>query len=519
MPRAVLLILDGFGASSVIQGNAILSAKTPNLDWLWSHYPRTLIKAAEEEVGLHFGHIGNSEVGHMAIGAGRVIPSPLQRIDSAIEDKSFFSNKAFLEAIYTAKTHSTNLHLIGLASSAGVHGDLGHLIALLELAKQNGMNQVYIHLILDGRDTGPREAPIYIRKLNESIMKLKIGTLATIAGRSWAMDRNKNWGRTKTYYDTLCGISYTRSGQSALGIVEDSYMQRVDDENITPSVIREDGLIHTGDVVIITNFRVDRARQITQILSNPSFANLPGDKYPRDLTVVTMTHYSNDLPVKAAFPPIKITNTLSDILEHSGLSQLHIAETEKYAHVTYFLNGGREKSLPHEQFVNIPSDPPEFFLENPSMKADIITQEIVNSIQNNTHDIIIANYANADMIGHTGDFNKTVLAVECIDRCIGTIASEVLKQDSFLIVTADHGNAEQKINLKTNEPSKEHTVNPVPFIVASSDLQKNSALNRITQQSTVTGILQDVAPTILTYLGIAIPEEMTGTNVFSAQLP
>lgn len=520
MSPTALVILDGFGYNPNPLGNAILTGRTPYLDWLWANFPHTLIKAAEEEVGLNFGQIGNSEVGHMAIGTGRVIPSPLQRINNAIDDRSFFSNTAFLGAVYHARTHSQRLHIVGMISSAGVHGDLRHMTTLLLLAKQQGLHDVFLHLILDGRDTGPREALIHLTELMTELKRIGIGQIASLCGRAVAMDRNRNWSKTEQYYDMLCGYSGTAALLSAKGIIEQCYAEGFDDETIPPRIINRDGSLRQGDAVILTNFREDRARQIATAISVPGFTEFHRKAFPSDLFVVTMTQYEKQLPVQVAFPPLAITNTLSDVLEANGVRQLHIAETEKYAHVTYFLNGGREAQLPHEMFLNIPSDQPEMFVSRPEMQAEPITTAVIRDMLQKQHDCYIVNYANADMIGHTGIFSATVLAVEALDRQIGRLAQQVLAADGLMFITADHGNAEQKLNLKSGQPTKDHTVNAVPFIMVGNRYRlRERQPFRITLGASATGILQDVAPTMLRYMNLPVPDEMTGTNLFSALLP
>ncbi len=510
--------MDGFGYSPNTQGNAVLAAKTPYLDMLWSSYPHTLLKAAEEEVGLGFGQIGNSEVGHMAIGSGRVIPSPLSRINDALSNGTFYTNDAFLQAMYHAKTHSSHLHLLGMISSAGVHAELMHMVSLLTLAKQQGLTTVFLHLILDGRDTGPREALTYLDMLQNHMKTIGLGTIATIAGRSYAMDRNKNWERTKAAYLVLTGQAPTGKLQSARGAIEDAYAQGLDDETIPPTIIRADGTIKDGDSLIFTNFREDRARQITNALSQPLMDQFDRGTHPQ-IMVATMTEYEKNLPVQVAFPKPAVPNTLSDVLAAQGVPQLHIAETEKYAHMTYFINGGRETQTTREDFVNIPSDPPEQFLTNPAMQAEQIATYVVNDLSKNLHTFYMVNFANLDMIGHTGEFERAVEAAQAVDAAVGQITDYILGSGGFVFITADHGNAEQMTDVKTGQKSKDHTINPVPFILAANHLKQQPSNQRITQGADVTGILQDVAPTILTHLGMQVPQEMTGTNVFAVQLP
>lgn len=514
-PLTVLLILDGFGYNANREGNAIYAARTPNLDWLWSQFPHTLLKAAEEEVGLAFGQIGNSEVGHIALGTGRVLPSPLERINAAVGNGSFFQNTAFLAAMNHVKTNQSRLHLIGMISTAGVHADVRHMMALLDMAKRQGIHAVFLHPILDGRDTGPKEALTYLSMLQEQVKRVGIGVIATIGGRSFGMDRNSNWSKIKNYYDALVGTANTPCAPDAVVAIQAYYQQGFDDESIPPTIIAKDARIADGDAIILVNFREDRMRQLVHCLSDQTFSPFVRQNYPKNILVTAMTEYEKGLPLPVAFSPIPAPNTLSEILERYQLRQLHISETEKHAHVTYFFNGGREEHLPHEDFVEIPSDPPELFLTHPAMQAELITNAVLEDIDKHTHDVIIMNFANSDMIGHTGAWEPTVRAVETIDKAVGRIATSVLAHHGVLLITADHGNAELKIDLVTRQKSKDHTVNPVPFIAVMKELQnpETQPVTKVTYGSAVTGILQDVAPTLLTILGLPVPEEMTGVNL------
>jgi 2,3-bisphosphoglycerate-independent phosphoglycerate mutase len=512
-PKTALVIIDGFGFNPNPQGNAILEAKTPNLDSLWSHYPHTLLKAAEDEVGLSFGQIGNSEVGHMAIGTGRVVASSHQKINEEIQNGNFFTNQAFTSAISYAKANNSKLHLMGMISTAGVHSDVNQMIALIKLAKQLGISRLYLHPILDGRDTGPKEAKIYLDMLDKAIKQHGIGTIASVSGRSYAMDRNKNWEKIKAYWEVVTGLSKSTVG-SAYAAVDAAYAAGLDDETVPPATIDTHGIIESKDAVIITNFRGDRARQITHTLADANFTGFQRTVVLHDLFIVAMIEYEVGLAVSCAYPAQNVPNTLADAIEAAGMTQLHIAETEKYAHVTYFFNGGREARLPHEEHVHVPSDPPNMFLDKPEMKAREITEYVVTDLAAGKHDFVVANIANPDMIGHTGHLEQTIKAVEITDVCLGKIAQAVLALNGTLFVSSDHGNAEQKIDIKTGQPSKDHTVNPVPFIKIANNLEAQTSSGRVTQGADITGILQDIAPTILTSLGLQVPEEMTGENLF-----
>jgi 2,3-bisphosphoglycerate-independent phosphoglycerate mutase len=512
-PKTVLVIIDGFGFNPNPQGNAVLAAKTPNLDYLWSNFPHTLLKAAEEEVGLAFGQIGNSEVGHMAIGTGRVVASSHQKITEEIQNGTFFKNQAFASAIAFARKNNTKLHLVGMISTAGVHADVNHMIALIKLAKDSGIKNLFLHPILDGRDTGPKEAMIYVEMLKKAIGENGIGTIATVSGRAWAMDRNKNWEKTKAYYNVITGVSSSRV-PSIEETIKVAYAQGLDDESLSPAIINPNGKISPGDAVIVTNFRGDRARQITQALSLPNFSGFQRSVSLANTLIVTMIEYEVGLPVNCAFPAQNVPDTLADVMEKNGMSQLHIAETEKYAHVTYFFNGGRESKLPHEEHVQILSDPPNMFLEKPQMKARQITDYVVDDLSQGKHDFIIMNFANPDMIGHTGNLEKTIAAIQVVDECVGRLTQTILSLNGLIFVTSDHGNSEQKTDIKSGKASKDHTVNPVPFIKIANNGKIQGNPTRITFGASVTGILQDIAPTIISSLGIEIPEEMAGEDLF-----
>ncbi len=513
VPKTVLVIIDGFGFNPDTQGNAILAAKTPNLDYLWSNYPHTLLKASEEVVGLSFGQIGNSEVGHMALGTARVVASANQRITESIQNGSFFKNEALLSAIAYAKKNNSKLHLIGMISTAGVHADVNQMIAVIKMAKENGIANLILHPILDGRDTKPKEAQIYLDMLYAAIKEHGIGTIATISGRSYAMDRNSNWEKTRLYYEILVGTSKSIAGDPA-EVIKQSYAQGLDDESVLPTIINPNGKLDNSDAIIITNFRGDRARQLTHTLIDSDFSGFARSVYPSNLYIASMTNYEEGIGTQVAFSSQDVPNTLSHVIEQNGLTQLHIAETEKYAHVTYFFKGGQEAKLPHEDSVQIPSDPPDMFLEKPEMKAREITDYVLKDLGASKHDVLIINFANPDMIGHTGKFDKAVKAIETVDECMGKIAQKVLSLNGSLFIVSDHGNVEQLTDVSTHDPSKDHTTNPVPFIKVSSQGKKEGQLTRITMNAQVTGILQDVAPTILTSLNIPVPTEMTGVSSF-----
>ena len=510
---SVLAILDGFGYSGQAEGNAIFEAKTPMLDYLWSNFPSYLLKAAEEEVGLEFGEIGNSEVGHMTIGTGRVIPQALNRINKAIDDGSFYKNQILNQILLEAKNNNTNVHLMGIISSSGVHGHLFHFTAMMQLAAQIGVKNLFLHLILDGRDAGKFDSPLFLREIESTRKSIHLGTYASIVGRAYAMDRNGDWATTQRFYNLLFGQAEKTFSEPSEAI-NSYYQQGIDDENIPPTLINKDKAtyIQPNDTIIFTNFREDRARQITQALIDPSFDAFKRLVDPSQLTMVTMTQYKKGLPTQVVFPPPVITNTLSDVLSNNSLNQIHIGETEKYGHVTYFFNGGREDKAPGEEYFLVPSLKPEEFTTKPEMSAQKITEAILKSIDLG-YDFIVFNFANCDMVGHTGDYQATVRAVEVVDGLLKQIVDHVWAKNGNMYITADHGNSEQMKNPKTGEIYKKHTIAPVPFIIASKDLYTPSETIKVMSDGQISGLLSDIAPTILKHLELYIPEEMTGKSL------
>ncbi len=511
-----LCILDGFGYSTQVDGNAIAATNTPTLDYLWSHYPHTLIKAAEEEVGLDFGQPGNSEVGHLSIGTGRVLLQHLARIKLSINENSFYQNPAFLKAVNQVKTHHSKLHLMGMISATGVHAHLDHILELIHFAANQGISNLCLHLITDGRDAGPEDSPIFINKINQAISRYNLGRIVSLSGRETAMDRNQNWDLTEKYYNLLLGIDQSPVNKPPLGILKDFYSQKIDDEHLPPILFDPTGTIADNDALIFTNYREDRARQITQALAVPNFLGFNRQKMAQNLLVVTMTQYESGLPTEVAYPPENTTNCLSDCFEKDGYSQFHVAESEKTAHVTYFFNGGRELALDHEDHQTIKSYPPDQFVHHPEMSAAGVTDAAIEAIQQSKYQLIVVNYANADMIGHTGDYSAACQAVSTLDQEINRLANLVLRKNGIFALTADHGNAELMFDPKTQAISKEHTINPVPFILASFAWHQAAVVtHKIGSQAEVSGILADVAPSLLQVCGMNIPEEMTGTPIFN----
>lgn len=488
-----LVILDGFGHSPATQYNAVAQAQTPNLDTWRATCPHTLLNASGPAVGLLDRYIGNSEVGHLTIGAGRIIKQPVTRIHDAIADKSFFKNPTLTHYFNRLKETGAPLHLMGLLSDAGVHSDIEHLYAYLGAAYNHGVPHVYIHAFLDGRDTPPRSAHAYLDHLENTIAEFGYGSLGSIHGRFYAMDRDNNWDRTKKSYDVL-----THGGNDAprpwQDVLEYYYEQDITDEFMPPTAIDPTSTIRDGDGVVFFNFRPDRARQLTQSFIEKDFKHFRTT--PLDLACfITPVSYKKDLHTTALFDVEPIHNTLKDILAHHNKTIFTIAETEKYAHVTYFFTGGREKPIKGETQRMIKSLPARTYVEQPEMSATKITDTVLDSLSNNPCDFYLINYANADMVAHSGDLQATIKAVECLDRELKRLYDEiVIKQKGILYITADHGNAEDMFNPETNQPRTAHTTNPVPFIVVSAECNASEKLP-------LNG-LSDIASFILGQMGI-----------------
>ena len=500
----ILIVLDGWGVNPRREGNAIAQASTPNMDALAASYPSTEISISGLDVGLPDGQMGNSEVGHMHLGAGRVVYQDLTLIHRAIEDGSFFSNPVLRGAMEAVKKSGGRLHLMGLLGDGGVHSHQRHLEALIELASREKVRTVYLHVFLDGRDTPPKSAEGFLRELAEKPKSYPSVKIATVSGRYYAMDRDKRWERTEKACRAITeGIGVrARSAEEA---IRKSYQDGVTDEFVLPTVVEPvmpEGTIRDGDAVIFFNFRADRARQLTRALTRKDFKEFRRDRPISFSAFVTMTEYDGSFGLPAAFPPRDLKNILGEVASRNDIHQLRIAETEKYAHVTYFFNGGEEKKFPLEDRIMIPSakDVPTYD-HKPEMSAYEITGSLVEQIEADRYGLVILNYANADMVGHTGDFDATVRACEVIDECIGKVVQATLGRKGRVIITADHGNAEQMIDYETGQIHTAHTSNLVPVILAD-DLLKSGRLQR--------GKAIDVAPTILKLFGIPQPAEMTG---------
>ncbi len=501
----MLMILDGFGINEKSDGNAVKQANTPNIDKLMKKYPTTKIYTSGLKVGLPDGQMGNSEVGHTNIGAGRIVYQELTKITKSIEDGDFFAIPEFIEAIENCKKYNSKLHILGLVSDGGVHSHIRHLYGLLEMAKRRDFENVYVHCFLDGRDTPPASAEGYITDLEEKMKEKGIGKIASISGRYYAMDRDKRWERVKKCYDALVKGEGNKSASATIAI-ENSYQKEVFDEFVEPTVICNGetpiATIGEHDSVIFFNFRPDRAREITRAIVDPKFDGFETKKM--ETYFVCFTNYDETLPnVKIAFKKEPLVNTFGEIVSKNGLKQLRIAETEKYAHVTFFFNGGEEKQYPGEDRILVPSPKVATYDLQPEMSAREVTEKVVEAINLDKYNAIILNYANPDMVGHTGSLPAAIKAVETIDECVGKVVEAMLAHDGTMLITADHGNCEQMIDYKTGDPHTAHTTNPVPLILVT----KNENL-KIKE-----GKLADLAPTMLDILGIEKPEEMTGESI------
>ena len=501
----MLMILDGFGENNHKDGNAVKLANTPNIDKLMKKYPTTKIAASGLAVGLPEGQMGNSEVGHTNIGAGRVVYQELTRITKSIEDGDFFSNEEFINAIENCKKNNSKLHILGLVSDGGVHSHNRHLYGLLEMAKRRDFEDVYVHCFLDGRDTPPASAENYIQELEEKMKEKGVGKIASLSGRFYAMDRDKRWNREQKAYDAMVFGKGETAG-TAINAIESSYQKEVFDEFVEPTVIMNGdkpvATIEDGDSVIFFNFRPDRARQITRAIVDPEFNEFETKKM--NLYFVCFTSYDETMPnVHIAFKKEPVKNTLGEVISKNGGKQLRIAETEKYAHVTFFFNGGEEKQYEGEDRILVPSPKVETYDMKPEMSAYEVTEKVVDAINSKKYNCIILNYANPDMVGHTGSLPAAIKAIETIDECVGKVVEAMLAHDGTMLITADHGNCEQMIDYKTGEPHTAHTTNPVPLILVS----ENESL-KIKE-----GKLADLAPTMLEILGIEQPAEMTGESI------
>ncbi|MCR4313822.1 MAG: 2,3-bisphosphoglycerate-independent phosphoglycerate mutase [Candidatus Uhrbacteria bacterium] len=513
----VLIILDGFGVAPDGDGNAITRAQMPVYNRLVRTYPTMTLRASGEEVGLSWGEMGNSEVGHLAIGAGRVYYQMFPRINRAMEAKEFAKNEVFVHAFEHVKQHGSRLHLIGMVSQGRVHSMDTHCHALLQAAKNAGITEVFVQAILDGRDTVYNVGIDFVTTLQEKMKELKIGKIASLCGRYDAMDRDNRWDRTQKAYNLMVK-GEGNSAEDPLEAIKASYQKEVYDEEFEPTVVVENGqpvgLVQENDAVIFFNFRPDRMRQLCKAFVLPTF-----DAFPRQTVVglfpVTMAQYERGLPVEIAFPPEMIEHTLAQILSERGFTQLHIAETEKYAHVTFFLNGTKEEPFQSEERIIIPSPKVASYDQAPEMSARALTDRVVKEMRENKFDFIVMNFANADMVGHTGNMEATIRGIETVDEGMGKIVEETLARGGHVFITSDHGNAEEMKNLRTGEMDKEHATNPVPFLIIGKEYEGQPSIAGEVPEGDLSlmspvGVLADVAPTILAVMGIEQPPEMTG---------
>ncbi len=506
MNKVLLVILDGWGYSKTTEGNAINLARTPNLDRFFSEYPWALLEAAGEAVGLPDGQMGNSEVGHLNLGAGRIVYQELTRIGKCIETGEFYNNPVFLEAMERVRQNDSALHLVGLVSDGGVHSHFDHLMALVETARRQVIERVFIHAILDGRDTIPFGAGPFLEKLAEYSREHQNCRVATICGRYYAMDRDKRWDRTRRAYRAYTAGEGLKARDLRTALKE-AYDRGEGDEFVQPTVIVDQNgepltTIRSEDSVIFFNFRPDRVRQITRALAEEDFEAFERGPDPPRPHLATMTEYDRELPLPVAFTLDDLEATLGEVYARQNLPQVRIAETEKYGHVTFFFNGGREKPFSGEERIMVPSPQVATYDLQPEMSAPEVADKIIETIRADRHPLIISNFANMDMVGHTGDMEAAIKAVEAVDAALGRIAAEVLPGGWYILIVGDHGNAEEMKN-PGGETLTAHSANPVPFIV----------LNREAHTLHERGILADVAPTILALAGLSVPEEMTGKNM------
>lgn len=502
----VLIICDGWGETSQIHGNAILAADTPHLDALRATWPHTTVAASGKAVGLPADQQGNSEVGHLTIGSGRIIHQPLSRQHNAIDTGIFYENEVLIRAIERAKQRGTALHIIGLVSPGGVHSHTNGALALVRLAKKLELDDVHIHAFTDGRDTPPKSSLAHIEELEAALAEIGTGRIASIVGRYFAMDRDQRWDRIELAYNLLVGDDHLVTGSAKEHIAE-SYEKGETDEFLRPMAIantpQDRTRIQDGDVVVFFNFRPDRALQLSHALVDTEFSGFTRSRVLKDLHFVAFAEYDKQLGVPVAFPKQDTSDTLAEVVSKQGLQQYHVAETEKYAHVTYFLNGGREHPFKGEERTLIPSPKVATYDLQPGMSAHAVADDVIAHIKKGTSDLIVVNFANADMVGHTGDFEATKKAITVLDECLGRVIDATLAAGGAALMTADHGNAECEIVEGTGEPITSHTTSPVPVLLCGTEaasLRKN-------------GGLSDIAPTVLDVMGIPVPKAMTGVSL------
>jgi 2,3-bisphosphoglycerate-independent phosphoglycerate mutase len=502
----LLIILDGFGYREDPDNNAIALAYKPNFDRLWQNYPHTLINASEKSVGLPNAQMGNSEVGHLNIGAGRIVQMELTRVELDILDGSFYKNPALTDAVSQTKQNDSALHIIGLLSPGGVHSHEDHILAMVDMAARNGLKKVYVHALLDGRDTPPRSAEESLRRMQDKCSALGTGRIASIIGRFFAMDRDNRWDRVQQAYDLITQSKAPFSAATAIAGLQQAYARDENDEFVQATVIGEKTGMQDGDVAVFMNFRADRARELTRALTEPDFDAFTREKFPKLASFVTLSSYGEDFHLPTAYKPSAIINCFGEYISNLGLKQLRIAETEKYAHVTYFLNGGKEQPYPGEDRTLVPSPKVKTYDLKPEMSAFEVTDKLEEAIRSGQYQSIICNYANGDMVGHSGNLAAAIKAIEALDICLGRVVSTMQQCGGEVLITADHGNAEQMIDHTTHQAHTAHTLNLVPFIYVGRKAQLAD-----------TGALQDIAPTILALMGLPQPQEMTGKSLVLLQ--
>ncbi len=520
----VLLVLDGWGVASPSRGNSISLARTPHMNKLMEEYPTVTLHASGEVVGLPWAEVGNSEVGHLNIGAGKIIYQQLPMINKSISEGTFFKNNVFLEAMAEVKKRGSRLHIMGMVSNGGVHSSQDHLFALLELCRDQGLSDnVFVHAFLDGRDTEKNAALGFIAQLETKMHETGVGRIASLSGRYWAMDRDTRWERTQKAYNAIRFGKSEEMYDSPLKAIEVNYQQNIFDEEFPPTVIVDEknepiGTVNDNDVVLFFNFRSDRARQITRAFVLPAFQKFDRGPAVKNLIFVTMTEYEENLPVRVAFQPDHVNFPVGKVVSDAGWNQLRVAETEKYAHVTFFFNGGSEKEVPGEDRALIPSPRVPSYDKTPAMSVQEVADRVVQEIATEKYQFIVANFANVDMVGHTGNLQAAIQAVEAADTAIGKVAEAVQAIGGTLVITADHGNAEEMVNLQTGEIIKEHSTNPVPFIMCNELLKQQrmtwtEVIDGDLSHMQPVGVLSDAAPTILSLMGLDIPPDMTSRSL------
>lgn len=510
MNKVLLVILDGWGYSEEIEGNAFYHADTPNLDYFYENYAWSLLDAAGEAVGLPSGQMGNSEVGHLNLGSGRIVYQELTRIGQCIKTGEFFQNPVFLDAMDKVRQNDSALHLVGLVSDGGVHSHFDHLLALLEMARRQNIKNVFIHAILDGRDTIPYGAKPFLERLKQLAKENQTGQLATICGRYYAMDRDRRWDRTERAFRVYTAGEGLKA-KDPIEALEQAYKRGEADEFVQPTVIVDEQdepltLVNDQDSMIFFNFRPDRTRQITSALIDRNFSQFDRGPKPPQPFLVSMTEYDREMPIPVAFTLDDLKATLGEVYSWYDICQMRIAETEKYAHVTFFFNGGREKPFPGEERIMVPSPRVATYDLQPEMSAPAVTERVIETVKKDRHHLIVINFANMDMVGHSGNFQAAIKSVEAVDSGLGSIAAEALPRMWHVLVVGDHGNVEEMKSAEDGTLTA-HSSNPVPFMVLNAE--------RPTLRSK--GILADVAPTILDIAGLALPEEMTGKSMLDGQ--